>query len=164
MEPIETCRPSDLLMAATTRSRFTRMRKGITSAMISRIATVTRNRIRKTRRVFLTGGAVSLAVALFTGLYSRNASFHAAQGPAPAGFIEEVQYLMPKQEAHLLFHRKTFHSLGCLKRPVNKERSADYVFFGHKAPVAAVVAYVAMVAHGEIAIFGDDQLVILYVR
>src|SRR5215471_8709498 len=43
------------------------------------------------------------------------------------------------------------------KRPVNKESAPHHILFGYWAPVAAVVAVVAVIAHREIAARGYDK-------
>src|SRR5579864_4210015 len=45
-----------------------------------------------------------------------------------------------------------------VKRPIDEERPADEIFFGHKAPVAAVKAVLAVVAHGKIMPLGNHQV------
>src|SRR5882724_2736359 len=50
---------------------------------------------------------------------------------------------------------------GCVDGPVDKERAAHDGFAVDKAPVAAVGAVVAIVAHGEIFSGGNDEFVAL---
>src|SRR5260221_1541827 len=52
---------------------------------------------------------------------------------------------------------------GCVDRPVDKERAAHDGFAVDEAPVAAVGAVVAIIAHGEIFSGRDDEFVALNV-
>src|SRR5260221_12415319 len=52
---------------------------------------------------------------------------------------------------------------GCVDRPVDKERAAHDGFAVDEAPVAAVGAVVAIIAHGEIFSGGHDEFIPLNV-
>src|SRR5258708_15846982 len=52
---------------------------------------------------------------------------------------------------------------GCVDRPVDKERAAHDGFAVDEAPVAAVGAVVAIIAHGEIFSGGHDEFIALNV-
>src|SRR5260370_37523719 len=49
-------------------------------------------------------------------------------------------------------------TLGLIQRPGDEQRAADDVPARYEAPVATVETVVAVVAHGEVAILGDDQV------
>src|SRR4029077_9212267 len=81
----------------------------------------------------------------------------------PPSHVKEMQHHVP-EEANPVTHaflkvliRRRF------KGPVNEHGSADDVVLGNKTPVAAVVADVAMVAHGEVAVGRYDKIAIFNV-
>ena len=47
-----------------------------------------------------------------------------------------------------------------VKRPVNKQTPADQVFHRDRSPIAAVIAVVTVIAHGEIAVAGHAERLI----
>src|SRR5581483_874255 len=47
--------------------------------------------------------------------------------------------------------------------PVNEHGTPYYIFFGNESPKAAVITYVAIVAHSEVTLRGNDHVVALNV-
>src|ERR1700678_2142020 len=83
------------------------------------------------------------------------------EGSAPAGLVEEVKdYVGIELElvSHSFF---LILIVGLDERPVDKEWTAYDVRSRHKAPVAAVEADGAVIAHGEVTARGDHQILSL---
>src|ERR1700677_694381 len=83
------------------------------------------------------------------------------EGSAPAGLVEEVKdYVGIELElvSHSFF---LILIVGCDKRPVDKEWTAYDVGSGHKAPVAAIEADGAVIAHGEVTARRNHQILSL---
>src|SRR6476661_3763577 len=85
---------------------------------------------------------------------------HQMEHAAPAGFTKKMSNHM-NQKTYTVRH-------GCalilvfrrIKRPINKERSADHVFPGNESPEPAVQANVAIIAHAKKTVRRDYQLAV----
>lgn len=85
------------------------------------------------------------------------------QGAAPAGLVEEMNDDVDDKAdavANRGFVDLVFRSD---ERPIDEERAAYDVFAGHEAPVTAVEAHGAIIAHGKVFARRDDQIVPLNV-
>ena len=81
-----------------------------------------------------------------------------SEGPVPAGFGEEVGELV-EGEADLLGEACAVAlAFGGFKGPVDDEWAADDIGARDKAPVAAVEAVGAVVAHDEEAVVRDHEV------
>jgi hypothetical protein len=83
------------------------------------------------------------------------------EGSAPAGLVEEVKdYVGIELElvSHSVF---LILIVGFDERPVDKEWTAYDVGSGYKAPVAAIEADGAVIAHGEVTARGNHQILSL---
>src|SRR5689334_22815666 len=83
--------------------------------------------------------------------------------PVPPGQPKEM-YGRVQERLDPLVHGsvgwKIFFRL--VERPGDKQRPADDVFFGNKPPETAIVAIVAIIAHGEIVIGWNHNVPITY--
>src|SRR5258707_207706 len=90
-------------------------------------------------------------------------STHHVQSSAPAGLIEEVEQDM-REESDPVAYAGLLKLIGWSHEgPIDKHGTADDVLPGNKAPVAAVEADGAVVAHGKIFPRRDDQVASLQV-
>src|SRR5260370_5996564 len=81
----------------------------------------------------------------------------------PAGLVEDVDQDVA-HEGDALAHALFVDLIGWrLKRPIDEHGAADDVLARNEAPVAAVQALRAVVAHREYLAWGDDQVVSLNV-
>ena len=83
------------------------------------------------------------------------------QSAAPASLVEEVNDDM-EDKADAIADRGLIDLI--LRRyegPVDEERTAHDVLAGDKAPVAAVEADRAVISHGEVVAWGDNEVVTL---
>src|SRR5271155_1915170 len=118
-------------------------RKTSTSA-----STIHRSRMRVRR-----SGAIPVAGSLM--------SLHQVKSSAPARLIEEVQNDVPDKSHAIGDCGLVVLVFGRHERPVNEERSAYDVLAGHEAPVAAIEAVRAVVAHDEVAAVGNNEVTVL---
>jgi hypothetical protein len=88
----------------------------------------------------------------------RCASVDGPEGPVPAGSSEEVGELV-QGDADLLSEACAVNLVfGGFEGPVDDEWAADDIGAGDEAPVAAVEAVGAVVAHDEEAVGRDDEV------
>src|ERR1700758_2684453 len=90
-------------------------------------------------------------------------SLHQMKGATPPGLVEEMKNDMPNEGDTIGDAGALVLVLGGDKRPIHKERAADDVLTGNKAPVTAVEAVGAVVSHGEVAARRHNQIAILNV-
>src|SRR5262249_18939298 len=88
---------------------------------------------------------------------------HPMKHSAPAGFVKDVNdHVQPARAAFT--PRRPLHLAGSrLKRPINEHWPANDVFSGDKAPIPAVQALLAIIAHAEVITFGYHQVLSLRV-
>src|SRR5947209_16597233 len=85
---------------------------------------------------------------------------HQVEHALPARFGEEVAHHCPDEP-------NTVREIGLLilirrgfERPVNEHRTPDDILFRNESPVTAVVTYIAIVAHSEIAVGWHHEVAI----
>src|SRR5258708_30232023 len=88
---------------------------------------------------------------------------HQMECPIPPGQPKEMCGRMQKRLDPLV-HRSVWREVGfrLVERPGDKQGSADDVPLGNKAPESAVVAIVAIIAHGEIVVGWNHNVPIVY--
>src|SRR4029077_13992044 len=80
--------------------------------------------------------------------------------------LKSITIAYPLQNPSNGYTRGRLESMSCLtnqapvrdERPVNQQPAADKIFLRHRSPPAAVVAIIAVVAHGKITVRGHAQL------
>jgi hypothetical protein len=83
------------------------------------------------------------------------------EGSFPAGLVEDMDEDVA-HEADALAYALLFDLVGgCFEGPVDEHGAAYDVFAGDEAPEAAIEAFGTVVAHGEDASGGDDEIVAL---
>src|SRR5688572_1166758 len=82
----------------------------------------------------------------------------------PAGFSEKIRDQLDSLPDPCTAIRLTIGVRIRFVRPVDDERFPDNKRPGHKSPVPAVEAVIAIVPHGEILAFGDDDFTFLTIR
>src|ERR1700740_2576667 len=88
---------------------------------------------------------------------------HQVQGAVPTGLIEEVDDDVKDKADSVADGGLIDLVFRGDERPVHEKGTAHDVFAGDKTPIATVEAHRAIVAHGEIMIRRDDQIVSLNV-
>src|SRR5271163_1854761 len=133
--------------------------------MISNSARETKNSTDVSRRISWAEGSSSFscraAFAVSGMCLKTSLSAYQLKGSRPASFIKEVNDDVSQKRhtvsgtAHLVLIFRRY------KRPVDKHRPPDHVLLRNEAPVTAVVAVVAIVAHGKVAVRRHDDIAAL---
>src|SRR5579871_1057703 len=92
------------------------------------------------------------------------ASSHDAKHAPPARLVKKMEnYVEDEADA---VNGAVLQVLGgrFFERPVGEQRSSDHVLPRHQAPVTAVLAYITIVAHHEVAVWRHHQILTCDVR
>src|SRR5260370_23021 len=87
--------------------------------------------------------------------------FNEMERRVPGGLVEDVDEDVPHEGDALSYALLVDLIRGRLERPVDEHGAADDVLAGNEAPVTAVEALRAVVAHGKDLAGGDDQILAL---
>src|SRR5271166_486957 len=143
--------PRPALMAAMIRD-FSREAPGLSRNSVSTIKAAAAAQRCLEERIFTT-----------PSIEIRGASSHKLERTSPARLIKEMQDYLSQKNNPVAPVGLQILIIGSLERPVNEHRPANDVFLGNEAPVAAVEAHTAVVAHGEIVVRRDNDVVALNV-
>src|SRR5579862_4473630 len=83
------------------------------------------------------------------------------EGPPPASLVKEMNHHVHQKSHPLADGGPQILVRRGLKRPIDKHRPSDHIFPRNKAPVAAVVTYVPIVSHREVAVGRNHQVITL---
>src|SRR5271166_305123 len=86
---------------------------------------------------------------------------HDPESTRPARFIKKVDDHVCEERQSIACAAQTILVGRSDKRPVNEHGTTDHVIPWNEAPVTAVVTYVAVISHGEIAVRGHNDVIAL---
>src|SRR5215469_17200712 len=98
-----------------------------------------------------------------TRAWSAESSTHHPEGSPPASLVKEVNHDFGEEAQTLAEFLLQVLIPWSFKRPVDEHRPSDQVLAGYESPVPAVITDIAVVAHGEIAVRGDHDVIALNV-
>src|SRR5437879_10809482 len=103
---------------------------------------------------------------IFTVLFTEDpsGSLDDFQRPLPAGLVKEVKNYFTEEKLNPIgpFCLAVL-VIRSFKRPVNKHRPPDDIFLGNKSPIAAVQTDATMIAHGEVMVGRNHDVIALNV-
>src|SRR5690242_3608201 len=95
--------------------------------------------------------------------WDAKASPHHLERAPPPGLIEEVQNHASDEFQTIADFGLLILVRGCFEGPVNKHRPSNDILLRNESPESAVITYIPVVAHPEIAVRRNDNVVALYV-
>src|ERR1700674_3654171 len=91
------------------------------------------------------------------------ASAHQPESTFPARYLEQMSYRVGKVIKSITHGwRSGKIVVQIARRPVNQKRTPNDIFAGHKSPVPAVLAVIAIVTENKIVVLGNNQLVVFH--